>query len=206
MSKINTPDTNPPRGPNSQIDLYDEAIRSTVDDEFIGRENFGLGYYREREMWQQVESFRYGLYAMTAFTRRIRERAIQETKRKLAEHGWQFVDPKTKKPVEIEGWEQLDEEERAEKDRRRYLEERGEEMWQILIRKRDPETGRRPAREALSELANLDKDWRPPHLRMAMMRHESSRSRGARLLDNLFERKKERVTNVDPDAANGGKR
>jgi hypothetical protein len=175
--------------PHDEIDIYNLAIASTSDSELIDDVLLGLGNYSSREYWQQVDSFRKGVFSTAAFTRRIRERAIEETKVELALHGvseeWE-VD-QTVRAFEADGWYDLDGETQAEHDRRRWINEKKEEFWEQL-----PEAIQF---QLVAEVAGLDKDWKAPHIRMMMMRHEASRSKEARLMDNLFGRIKEHYSN-----------
>lgn len=178
-------DGNARDGPVNELDMYNRAVEPPVDDEFLGSMNLGLGYYSRKEYWQQIESFRRGLYADAAFRRPLNHRAIKEAKRAMG----------------LEAWEKLDEDEREEKDRRRFIRAKGEEKWQNLMpsktaseystqQEREEEAARR-RRQAIEEYAESDIGFTPPHWRMIMARHEASRSRGARLLDNLFGRVRE---------------
>lgn len=159
------------KGPSNQLDLWSKAIDPTEADEFLSESNLGLGNYGDKEYWQQVESFKKGLYADAAFSRVLIERAIDETKTALAEDEWQDVDGDN----------------RQNYDRRRYLETRGEEIWESLSESEKA--------LALEEKTGLTRKWTSPFHRMLMMRHESSRSKDARLMDNLFGRVKEVKTN-----------
>ena len=172
-------------GPVNELDMYNRAVEPPVDDDFLGSMNLGLGYYSSREYWQQVESFRQGLYADAAFARPLNQRAIEEAKRGMG----------------LEAWNNLDEDEREKKDRRRFIRAKGEERWQGLMpsktaseytsqQEREEEAARR-RRHAIDNYAETSLGFTPPHWRMIMMRHEASRSRGARLLDNLFGRVRE---------------
>ncbi|WP_225334254.1 hypothetical protein [Halomicrobium urmianum] len=166
--------------PRDGLDVYGKAIDSSEVDEFLDDNNLGLGYYEDGERWQQVESYRYGMFGASAFGDRIIDRAVEETKRKLALEGEAFYDERAETPRAIEGWEDLDEDDREEKDRRRFIERKGEEIWKALSDEQ--------RREALETATGVDQRWTPPHWRMVAVRHETSRSRGARLLDNLFGR------------------
>jgi hypothetical protein len=170
-------------GPNDRLDIYQEAIESTVDDELLDEVLLGLGNYEESEYWQQVESFRSGLFASEAFTRRIRERAIQDTKQRIAKEGIEWVEDRGDGVAvdrSLHGWRQLPADERERFDRRRWLDKRAEYVWEQL-----------PERVRINEIVDrlgAQPEWTPPHWRMMMMRHEASRSKGARLMDNLFGR------------------
>lgn len=174
--------------PSSQLDIYHEAITPQVQDELLSESNLGLGNYDDAEMWQQVESFRDGIFADEAFGRILTDRAIDETKRELALDGFRFeFGEDDLEDIDEDGWTDLDDEERDRRDRRRYIEERGEQIWGAL-----PEELRY---RTLVEVTGFEKQWIPPHWRMLMMRHEASRSRDARTLDNVFGR----VSRIEKD-------
>jgi hypothetical protein len=177
--------------PSSELDLYDHALSANVDDEFLSTNNFGLGNYTGDEMWQQVESFKRGMYAEQAFVRRLLERAIHQTMVSLGLRGGSFYDEResVQDVRQFEGWRDLDEEERAEKDRREWVLEKGREVWETL-----PENCKR---EALDERAGVSSTWTPPHFRMMQVRHETGRSRDASTMEIVFTdmEKKEIKTN-----------
>ncbi|MGZ0745731.1 hypothetical protein [Haloparvum sp. AD34] len=179
-------DTDSKDAPASQLDIYQQAVDSTVDDDLIEDLLLGLGNYSDAEHWQQVESFRQAVYSDGAFASAIGELAIEETMHRIAKDGWhEEIEAgadgrKTVYDIDYTGWHELDDEEQAVTDRRRWITEHAEKIWEDL-----------PAQlrvHALIEHAGTTGDWKPPQLRMLMMRHESSRSRGARLIDNLFGR------------------
>jgi len=170
-------------------------------------------------MWQQVESYRHGLYASAAFRRLIDERAERQTKRAIAIEGYTYTIPDTSKQNHLDGWDELDPDERREiwedelansedepLDRRRWIERRGEQHFEQLEQDTHEEARRFPASEAIQEIAGHSGTWDPAHNRMLMARHETSRSRGAQLLDNVFGRVKEHVTEGDAPTRRGGGR
>lgn len=194
-----------------------EVANESVDDKFLSKQNLGVGNYSGKEMYQQIQSFKNGLYSENAFGKLLYRRAIKETQTKLAKEGWRYVDPHKNAVVEIKGWVELTPDERSEiwadelqrtdeqMTKRRWIERRGEEEFETLIERRNRDVGRAPAREAMKELAGWDGEWQSPHLRMIMARHETSRSRGARLLDNVFGRIKKTIAERD-DVGDGGLR
>lgn len=178
--------------PRDELDLYDTAIDAAGDDEFLRGNKLGLGNYSDKEMWQQVESFGIGLYALSAFETKLERRQIEETKLAMAH----------------EAWNDLDEDEREQKDKRRFIEREKKEQWQSLAPE-DKSIGDAEDRlevmaerqaEEIQKRTGQPPGWTPPHLRMLLMRHEASRSRGARLMDNLFGRVQEIFKSGDDDA------
>jgi len=186
------PGQSPRQQPSTEIDLYDEAVHPTVDDDFLQGNNLGLGNYTNSEYWQQVQSFAQGLFGDSAFGRLITDRAIDETKRKLATEGWSYTTEKGDK-TEFDPWTERNKWD--DHQRRQAIRERGEDIFQKLSDERKL--------EAVSDKVGL-RNWTPPQWRMLMMRHEGSRSRGARVLDNLFGRiREERVADETSDPLEG---
>lgn len=217
--------------PQDSIDVYAQVSSPTADDEFLQENNLGLGVYGNREYWQQVESYEKGLFSAAAFARRLRERAVYETIGALGREGFGGPAPErtngnsdldtdtimdvvethheTDSPVgdvlaDLEAltggrgraWDELPAEERERYDGPR---ERGEAIWAELT----PEQ----RGEAVRRHTGVTGEWRPPHWRMLEMRHEASRSRGGRLIDNVFarvEEVKQQVSEGVSDSLLGG--
>jgi len=188
--------------PAQELDVYNDAIQPGMRvDEFLERNNLGLGNYEESEMWQQVERFQDGMFGRAAFTDKILRRAVDETKRALALKGKMLFDEDEIDAVRFEGWDELDADEQADHElsRREYLEQKGDEIW-----KRMTDDQRI---ESMEVVTGIDRSWTPPHMRILGAQHELSRSRGARLLDNLFGRKHEKTVTTDDGGSKllGGK-
>jgi len=176
--------------PRDPIQLYNRVIGPAIPDKFLERFNPGLGNHKRREYYQNVEAFFHGTYADAAFSEPIQDLAVIETKRSLGVEGVTWEDDNGKVQTEP-GWNQLTDEEQAEKlSRRAYVEERGEQLWDQFS----------PAyKDALiRERTSYDGRFIPPHYRMIMMRTEASKSIDARVLDNVFGRvsRQEHVTDT----------
>lgn len=177
---------------SSQIDLYDDAVKSTVDDETLEGNNLGLGNYDANDRYQQMEGYKRGLFADRALGSNIRDRAVHETKRQFALEGHShWIEAKADVYI-VGGWNELTESERQDEwddltgdedielTRANWIERQGERVWGEL----DDEQ----RAESLRDFAGFESDWKPPQWRMMLTRHETSRSKGAHLLDNLFQR------------------
>jgi len=187
----------------SESEVYDKALQSPGVDDFLQSENLGLGYYSDAERWQQVESYRFGLFGDRVFAEPLIDRAIEETKRQLAVKGKSFYDEEANAPRSVKGWEELSEKEKRQKkrddriDKRRWIDQQGSEIWKKLSDQQ--------RRVALEIATGVDRKWTPPQWRMLMARHETSRSRGARLLDNVFGRESvQRVFKNNKSESSGG--
>lgn len=186
MSADPLSDTQTTNKANSSLDLYSKVVDPTTDDDLLDSVNLGTGNYANREMWQQIQSFRDGLFADAAFSRLLLTRGVYETKLELSRHGWQYWDEDGNKK-ELTG--KLDEEFDDPEERSEYRRDRGKEIWeQLPVRER---------KEALLKFSGISDDWTPPFWRMLKARHETSRSRGARLLDNVFGRVQEVIGGDD---------
>lgn len=185
---------------HTQLDLYDKTLQSPGVDDFLQSENLGLGYYEDAERWQQVDSYRFGLFGDRVFGEPLIDRAIDEAKRQLAVEGKSFYDKRDDAPKSLTGWEELSEDEQTQLkhqdriDKRRWIDQQGDAIWKNL--------SDRQRREAIEIATGMDRKWTPPQWRMLMARHETSRSRGARLLDNVFGR--ESVQKVFKESGGGG--
>jgi len=186
--QFDVPDKNGNGGASTQLDVMQKVIASTDEDPFLSRTNFGLGNYTEAEMWRQTKDHHHGMYAHAAFKQRLEKRARRETMRNLGERGWTYT-VETNDGVEdkhVPGWNNLPKDERESPGtpyRRRYIKHRGRQIWDRL-----PE---REKQKAIESYGGLRGEWSSPHHRQMVMRHEASRSRGARLLDNIFDRVRE---------------
>jgi hypothetical protein len=158
-------------------DVHDAATRaseSTATDDYLSDVNLGLGNYEDKAYWQQVDSYLKGIYGDAAFRQRLIERAVAETQWELGEQCYDELPSDAKADIV---------------SRRTWIENRGRAAFEAL-----------EVEEQLSRLedcSGLTEAWTPPHWRMMEMRHEASRSRGARLIDNIFGR----VTEIEGGSA-----
>lgn len=185
----------PPNAPGSNLEYLHGVTQPSAKDPFLSEVNLGDGYYTKREYWQQVQSFRDGLYAEAAFARLIFDRAVYETKVALA----------------TEAWNELEEDGRDEwAERNAFIRAKMDACWTDL--KTVPEAerpdlnhqqreqlGARRQQRALENYAGLTGEWMSPHWRMLMARHEASRSIMGRLLDNVFGRIREMISKDDSE-------
>lgn len=190
--------------PGQELDVTHDVINTPSGvDEFLERNNLGLGYYEESELWQQVERFHDGMFGRAAFSEKILRKAIRQTIRELGRRGETFFDDRDMDVITKKGWRELDERTRediqdldAETDyqgRREYIEMQGREIWRRMSDE--------DRLEALEVVSGVDRKWTPPHLRILVAQHEMSRSKGARLLDNYFGRESKKVVETSGDGA-----
>lgn len=188
-----------PAEPTQELDLFHEAASPTSDDEYLRRNNLGLGNYDAREYWQQIEAFKNHIYADAALGGTLLEFAIYKTKWEL---GMEFL-AESDADDAMQALEDSHATSHAE-CRREAILALGEWKWDRLGRDEvsldnwksfdvadRQELTAQMQLQALDEYANGAHEWTTPQGRMISARHEASRSRGARLLDNLFGRVKE---------------
>jgi hypothetical protein len=183
------------RPASNEVELYELLIQPTVDDPFLSRNNLGLGNYSRREFWQQVDSFKKGLYAEAAFARRLFDRAVYQTKCALARK--MFEAKAADEEPDADGIVRVDDLTLNE-----YVGENAERCWAALDEQAEQLENTTPTQlkmQALEEHAGLTREWTSPFHRMIMARHEASRSRFARVLDNATGRIRE--IRGDNDAA-----
>lgn len=183
--------------PKDELDVANEFVSSTDYDGLLSELNLGTGFYESQDHSMQMRSFRSGMVADIAFDGILWERAVEETKVKLADEGFKFHDPATDK---VHSWKPADEvsgpsnpfddDEGYRASRARKLRERGEEIWSKMS---DPEMALSDKQAAaMSEKVGYD-SFKPVFWRLLAAYHESSKSRGARTQDNFFGRVKKHL-------------
>lgn len=182
--------------PSSQLELYDGIINPDATDSVV--EKLGTGYYTEDEQWQQIGSYRRGMYGDAAFGRGLYTRAVHETIMALGREGWQWYDEDRESFREMEGADLEDVQPRESP--RNAVFDRGKRIWDQLGAEQPMEGQGRLA--ALQEHSGLGGEWMPPHWRMMEARHEASKSRDARTQDNAFGTRQDRT--VEHKGENGG--
>lgn len=178
--------------PTSELEIYGEASRPTVDDEFLKNQNFGLGNYSEQERWQQVTAFLDGMYGEASFKRLLLRRTIYQTKRRLALNGAQFTG-RNNQLKDIDGWHDLSDSKRSSKNKSDWITQRGDHIWKLVPDDQKDEYLQQTAKNAL--------EFKPPHYRMMQARHELSRGNQGLLLNNLFGRIQEKVFRGEGEVA-----
>lgn len=178
----------------NKLELQDSIVEGADGPPIFDHVNLGLGNYGDDEYWQQIRSYRRGLYLHTAFSRAILKRAIHETKVALGREGynahWDSTDEEVKiaDPVDPQSPDQADVDiEDIDVDDvspRRQIFKRGEEIWEDLG---DPNTMMSNEQAAaLMEKTGVGTDWMPISWEMVIGRHEASRSRSAELIRDVF--------------------
>lgn len=178
-------------GARSKLELQDSIVQGADGVPILDHVNLGQGNYSTDDYWQQIRSYRRGLYLHTAFQSTLTKRAIRETKFRLGEEGYNAIydnsdaDVKSLDPADVTDISDLDPDEiTAEDSRRRQILDRGEEIWERLG---EPDQVISEAQvAALMEKTGVGMDWLPISWEMVVGRHEASRSRDAELIRDVF--------------------
>jgi len=175
--------TRDPAKARDELDVYDRVTRPAARSEEFEETNYGLGYYdSDEELYQQVQSYQAALYGRAAFEGPLRQRKLRAARQKWLRNeyrGGQF------ETVSFEDW----------------CEETGGERWKNLSRAEKD--------RAIETHLGTSPGFIAPQQKMMEIRLETSRGRGARLLDNVFGRVQEQHYSGDMDAQevlNGGGR
>jgi len=198
-SKYQKPDTT--QETRDQLDLYEQAINAVAGDDFLERNQLGLGNLEDDEMWQQIASYKSGMYGEAALGGTIDSLLVEETKRELARERWEKLGENDEDRRETlrddDDWSHPP-------SKRVFIAEKKEEAWESLGPGRDVGSAedRRKVKlqnqiEEIEDRTGRLPGWTPPHWRMLLMRLDSSRSRDARLIDNLFDRVNEQQVSGD---------
>ena len=177
-----------PRGVESE-EVVAKALQSPSGEVFDGSA-FGLGNYSEQLYWQQVRGFRKAFACYQMFGAELRERAVVETQRRMARQGHKSLDHNDEL-VRHKPFEELSEKRKAaskwaETDEDTYtLAEYGAHIWDDLDNP-DADGLSKLQEKAMQEHAGVSDRFVSIFESLEDMRHEGSRSKGARLLDNAL--------------------
>lgn len=164
-----------------EYDVYQSASRPSRGEPVLEETNFGMGNYDDEAFWQQVRGFRKGKVADLSFGGVVRAWAELETQVLLAREGFSFYDTEERDAKTWVAWGDLSQRKQAEYGSEL---EYGRHIWREMEETNEALSEKQ--RVALEKKAQYTGDWRPLFYRMAQFRHEASRSREGRLLDNLL--------------------
>jgi hypothetical protein len=184
-----------------ELGLQEEILSSSESNPLLKDTNLGLGKYDDDYRWQQVRSYRKGLYAWIAFGNVLTKREFYETKVKLGAEGWHSVYDDDEMTVRT--WESWDE---AEGKHAEVGDEestwtaklrRGRHIWKLLG---DPERViTRDQIAAVQQKTGIVDDWKPLFWELVAGRHEVSRSVDAELLRDALTGIKEIRENAETE-------
>lgn len=166
---------------------HEQFAESTVKDREIAENNFGAGVYKNAEVYEQTRRFKRTLNAHAGIGQSIERLALGEAYQTIGCDGWRVeADDETK---EIPAYEEAKDTEYEEQRRRAEQAadgspelEYGREVFATL-----PDYLQT---HAMTELSTLRTRFDPPEMRVSKFFHEASRSKGGRLMDNVFGRVK----------------
>lgn len=172
----------PGQQPRDELDMYSQILQSSGSNPLLRDTNLGQGNYDETYLWQQVRSYRKGLYAYIAFSGVLSKRAIYETKIRLAREGFTHYNEADQEPQQ---WDALDEDDVDDGEsfwtaQRR----RGDEIWSKLADNRHALSEKQAA--AILEKTDISDEFMPVFWQMVSGRHEVSRSQDAELLRDML--------------------
>jgi hypothetical protein len=188
------------QGPRDTLDLQEQILRSSESNPLLRDTNLGQGNYDEEFLWQQIRSYRKGIYAYTAFATPLLKRAIHETIVKLGREGYNAHydttddDVKSAEPADLD-----DVDPSAGESKKQAILDRGREIWRELGDPHTPLSEKQVA--AITKKTGISDEWKPIYWQMVAGRHEVSRSKDAELLRDLFTGIKHLRSEADEDSA-----
>jgi len=188
--------------PRDELDVANQFVRPSSYDELLQMVNMGTGFYEDEDLRLQMRSFRKGLVADLAFDGALWERAVYETKVKLADEGYRYYDEQRDSVIGWKAFDDLDDDEIDDKfgaGRTKALQKRGEDIWGDLA---NPRTTLSEAQAAALQEKTGMQTFKPVFWRLLAAYHDASKSKGARTQDNFFQRVKKHL--VDGEEADAG--
>jgi len=186
-------DSEPIQQVRDELGLQEQILKSGGSNPLLDSTNLGLGKYDDDYKWQQVRSYRKGLYAWVAFGQALEKRKLYETKIKLGRDGYNpYYDE-----GDVRVWNALDEDDVGDDESSwNAALERGREIWQRLGDPQEIITAEQVA--AVASKTSIDDEWQPLFWELVAGRHEVSRSEDAELLrDSLTGIKELRDNSAD---------
>jgi len=183
-----------------ELGLQEEVLSSSESNPLLSETNLGLGKYDNDYKWQQVRSYRKGLFAWVAFGNVLSKRQMYETKYKLGEEGYNATYDESSRDVPVWlSWEQTAKEDFDNESRSSWS---GKLKRGRYIFKRLGEPGKVLNRDqiaAIQEKTGLVDDWLPMFWELVAGRHEVSRSEDAELLRDSLTGIKELRQNAEEE-------
>lgn len=194
------------------LDALEDILQSSQNNPLLQQTNLGQGNYDEDYLWQQIQSYRDGLFAHKAFSSLVEDRHLRTTKLQLGRSGVRFYDTNAEKPVNIEPFDQNNPEGdkylrrlNLERDVEYYstwtlIQKRGEYIWREELG--DPEAVGLTEMQAaaLVEISGDDGEWLPIYWEMVAGRHEASRSLDSTLIKFVLGDYQERRADTGEDS------
>lgn len=174
-------------GPRDELDLQHDLARQSSGNPLLSHTNLGTGHYTDDTLWQQIRSYRKGLFAYIAFGGMLTRRALYETKLKLGREGYRHYNEARQ---EVESYDPIEESDIDERESSWSAElERGEEIWTRLGEAPRPITEKQIA--AVIKKTGVEPGrFLPVYWQMVSGRHDASKSLDAELLRDFLTDKK----------------
>jgi len=177
---------------NDALDAQQEVVTGSPD---LGlATNFGHGNYDKAEFYQQIRNFRKAAVAVELFERIVLERAIYETKVRLALDGIAFYDDDGNEVV------QHDPIDPDPKHRTKRIREEGDKIWRKLD-DTDRVLSQKQVAAIMQKSGHDPANWKNFYAQILVFFHESSRSIDAELLRDFLTGIKELRGVNDSEAA-----
>lgn len=180
-------------GWHDELDAYEQVLGQSGDLDLST--NFGLGNYDTRIFYEQISNYRKAAKANELFQRLIVQRAIYETKIKLAEDGIKFYDEGDMEPKSWDGIRDGSD----TNTRRQDLRDRGTEIWQEL-----GDANRALSTKQVNAVVRKtghDLDWQSFYAKVLAFYHEGSRSVHAELIRDFLTGIKHLRNDADAETA-----
>lgn len=166
-----------------EMDMRSTVAKASDGNPLLKQSNLGLGNYTEDYLWQQVASYRKGLFAYIAFGNVLTERAIYQTKMELGRDGYTHFNEAHN---EVDHWDGITAKDVGDRQSTWNAEfERGQEIWETLGEAPSPVTEKQVAAVVKKTGVEPGK-WLPLYWQMVSGRHDVSRSLNAELLRDLL--------------------
>lgn len=199
------------RSIRDELDALDDILQSSDSNPLLSDTNLGQGNYTDEYLWQQIRSYRKGLWAWNTFRELLTDRRRHETIMALGEEGLVHYNERTEEPVRIPAFD-------PNEPDRSYLPElerpvdtysswtlirkRGEYIWrEELGDPRTPLSEKQAA--AMLQKSGDTGDWKPIYWQMIEGRHEASRSLNSTLIKYILGSVQERREQVNTDDDGG---
>lgn len=173
--------------PRDSLDMTAKVLEGPKANALLEETNLGLGNYDEDYLWQQIRSFRKGLFASIAFSGYLWRTARRQTLMALGRDGFEFFDEERGQRIRFKpaAGQYDDYESQLETQSSWQIDlNRGREIWEQLGNWREPLSEKQLA--AVLKKTDYDGDWLPIYWQMVSGRHEASRSKDAELIRDVL--------------------
>lgn len=173
--------------PRDDLDLQHDLARQSLGNPLLRNTNMGTGHYTTDTLWQQIRSYRKGLFAYIAFGGVLEQRALYEAKLKLGRDGYTHYNESEN---DVRHYDPVDEDDIGKRESSWTAElRRGEEIWENLGEAPRPITEKQIA-SVIKKTGVEPGSFLPVYWQMVSGRHDASKSLEAELLRDFLTDKK----------------